>query len=213
MQLNPDAQNETTALQAIGESVVNASINNALVNPAAMNQLMKVARTFASSTMVPAVYAGNIGNCFLAVEMAARMNVSPMFVMQHLNIIQGRPSWSGAACIALIQGCKLFKGVRYVLSGEKGTPQRSCRIQAERVSDGSIVDGPVVSLQMATDEGWIGKNGSKWRTMPELMLRYRAAAFFARTECPNLLMGFQLDDEVRDVYGDDRQKEKITLEE
>lgn len=211
MQTNPEVTTEV-ALQAVGESVVNASIDNALLNPAAMNQLAKMANMYAGSTMVPAVYAGNKGNCFLAIEMAARMNVSPMFVMQNLNIIQGRPSWSGAACIALIQGCKLFRGVRYVFAGQEGTPQWSCRVQAERVSDGSVVDGPAVSMQMAMDEGWANKSGSKWRTMSALMLRYRAAAFFARTECPNLLMGFQLDDEVRDVHGDERQKETITLE-
>jgi hypothetical protein len=54
---------------------------------------------------------------------------------------------------------------------------------------------------MAKDEGWLTKNGSKWRTMPELMLKYRAAAFFARTECPEALYGFQTSDEVEDVHG------------
>jgi hypothetical protein len=54
-------------------------------------------------------------------------------------------------------------------------------------------------------EGWLNKSGSKWQTMPELMFRYRCAAFFARTFCPDVLNGLQTADEVRDVhgYGDD----------
>ena len=62
----------------------------------------------------------------------------------------------------------------------------------------------------------MNKNGSKWKTMPEQMLKYRAAAFFARTECPEVLMGFQTAEETEDVYGaaskQEPEKVKITLE-
>jgi hypothetical protein len=62
------------------------------------------------------------------------------------------------------------------------------------------VEGPTVSIQMAKDEGWYGKNGSKWKTMPDVMLRYRAAAFFGRLNCPEMIMGIYTSDEV--VEGD-----------
>ena len=54
-------------------------------------------------------------------------------------------------------------------------------------------------MQMADAEGWTKKNGSKWKTMPELMLSYRAATFFGRMYCPDLLMGMQTADEVEDI--------------
>ena len=44
---------------------------------------------------------------------------------------------------------------------------------------------------MAIDEGWYSKNGSKWRTMPEQMLRYRAASFWCSTYSPELSMGMR----------------------
>ena len=44
----------------------------------------------------------------------------------------------------------------------------------------------------------MGKNGSKWQTMPELMLRYRAATFFGRLYAPDILMGMRSDVEVYD---------------
>jgi hypothetical protein len=52
---------------------------------------------------------------------------------------------------------------------------------------------------MAKAEGWYNKAGSKWKTMPELMLMYRAAAFFARLYTPDLTMGFKTAEENLDA--------------
>jgi hypothetical protein len=62
---------------------------------------------------------------------------------------------------------------------------------------------------MAKREGWYsrrdkyGNETSKWQTMPELMLRYRAAAFFGRLYAPEILMGMQANDEVEDIVAND----------
>ncbi|MBQ2059258.1 MAG: hypothetical protein II488_05735, partial [Firmicutes bacterium] len=53
--------------------------------------------------------------------------------------------------------------------------------------------------EMAKAEGWLTKAGSKWQTMPELMLTYRSAAFFARTICPDLAMGMYTEYEQREI--------------
>ena len=53
-------------------------------------------------------------------------------------------------------------------------------------------------MDMANAEGWVQKNGSKWKTMPQVMLRYRAASFFARMNCPELTLGYYSQDEVID---------------
>lgn len=53
-------------------------------------------------------------------------------------------------------------------------------------------------MEMAVKEGWYGKNGSKWQTMPEQMLRYRAASFFGRVYAPELLMGLRSAEEEQD---------------
>lgn len=58
---------------------------------------------------------------------------------------------------------------------------------------------------MAKDEGWYSKKDkygnetSKWQTMPELMLAYRASAFFARVHISNSLMGCSVEGEVEDI--------------
>ena len=66
---------------------------------------------------------------------------------------------------------------------------------------------------MAKAEGWYSKKDkygnetSKWQTMPELMLAYRAAAFFARVYIPNALMGCAVEGEAEDIV-----KQEITAE-
>jgi hypothetical protein len=54
-------------------------------------------------------------------------------------------------------------------------------------------------MAMAKREGWATKSGSKWATMPDLMIRYRAAAFWGRLYIPELLVGIQTQEEVLDV--------------
>ena len=189
-----------------------ASYETAIMNPKAMNHLVKIAKTLSNSSILPAQYRGNVANCFVACEMAARMDVSPLFVMQNLHVIEGRPSWSSSACIALINGCGLFRDVRFNMVGEVGTPSRGCYISATRVGTGEHVQGTTVTIQLAIDEGWMERKGSKWKTMPEQMLKYRAAAFFARIECPNVLMGFMLDDESRDIGAAENEKVKVKID-
>jgi hypothetical protein len=43
------------------------------------------------------------------------------------------------------------------------------------------------------------QEGSKWATMPELMIRYRAAAFWGRLYASDLLLGLQTQEEAIDV--------------
>lgn len=187
---------------------------NLLQNTKALAVISRIADRYANSSMVPDTYKGKPDNCFVAVELASRMDVSPVLVMQNLYIVQGKPSWAGQACKALIDGCGKFRDSDYVLTGNRGDDTWGCYLQAVKVSTGKLVKGTEVTIKMAKDEGWYGKNGSKWKTMPEQMLKYRAAAFFARTECPEALMGFQTAEEVEDVRGIEPEKEivKISLE-
>lgn len=61
-----------------------------------------------------------------------------------------------------------------------------------------LVESSKISVEMAVKEGWYMKNGSKWKTMPEQMLRYRAASFFGRVYAPELLMGLRSVEEEQD---------------
>lgn len=144
--------------------------------------------------MIPKNYAGNVGACAIACDMAQRMGVSYLFVMQNLYVVQGQPTWSGKSCKALIDNSGEFAGrTRYRMEGEEGTDSWGCRLIGVDKLTGEKVEGPKVTIKMAKDAGWFSKPGSYWQKIPEMMLKYRAAAYFARAECPEVLMGANVD--------------------
>jgi len=157
----------------------------------------RMAKALASSDLVPQQYRGNVSNTLLALEIAQRIGASPLMVMQNLNIIHGRPSWSSQFIIAALNSCGRFSPLRFRLEGD------TCTAYAIEKATGEVLEGPPVSLAMAKAEGWSTKSGSKWQTMPELMLRYRAAAFFGRLYAPDVLMGVYSADEVVEIAAQD----------
>lgn len=155
------------------------------------------AKSLCESNLVPTGYQGQKGlsNCLVALEMSKRMNLSPLTVMQNLNIIHGRPSWSAAFIASQIMGCNRFKNFDYIVTGKDDSLSVQC--QAIRLEDNKLIKGTAVSMRMARQEGWT-KN-SKYQSMPELMLRNRAATFFGRQYIPDLLLGVQTSEEVVDI--------------
>jgi hypothetical protein len=158
--------------------------------------IQRVAQALAASTIVPADYQNNLPNVIVALEMSNRMGISPMMVMQNLDIIHGKPSWKSTFIISAINSCGRFEGLQFELSGEGD--QYGC-VAWTRNRNGDVIRGPRVSIGMARSEGWFTRKGTKWNSMPELMLQYRAASFFGRLHCPDILMGMQSVEEVQDV--------------
>lgn len=171
-----------------------------------------------------------IPNCVIAMNMASRMGADPLMVMQNLYIVEGRPSWSSQWIIAAINGCGRFSPLRFELkdlgdkeveytvteweSGQRQNRKVKTTIQnmqciawAVEKETGERITSPVVSIEMAVKEGWYQKNGSKWQTMPEVMLRYRTASFFGKLYAPELLMGLQTVEEMQDIVIDARPDE------
>lgn len=158
---------------------------------------MQMAKALAESTIVPQTYQKNASNCLIAIEQAQRMHISPLMVMQNLYPIQGKPSWSSKFLIASINASGKFDmELQYDETKDKDGKPYSC--VAWTMKNGRRVEGMEVNMQMAKDEGWLSKNGSKWKTMPQLMLRYRAASFFSSLNCPELTMGIYTKEEIED---------------
>jgi hypothetical protein len=160
-----------------------------------------MAKALASSTLVPDVYRGeaNLGNCIIALELSQRIGASVMAVMQSMVPIHGKPTWSASFLIATVNSCGRFSPMRFRWVGKEGTDEWGCRAFAvERESNLELV-GALVTIAMAKVEGWYGKSGSKWKTMPEQMLQYRAGAFWCRTYAPEIALGMHTSEEVQDT--------------
>ena len=189
--------NAPNDVPAVLEQATETGMANVWQNKDQFNQLLRAAQMLSQTSIIPQNYQGKPQDCFVAIEMANRMGVSPMVVMQNMYVVKGKPSWAGQACTMLINSCGKFKDVKHIYTGEKGKPNRGWYVTATRISDGSTVNGVEVTMQMAQAEGWT--SNSKWRNLPELMLAYRASAFFARVYCPEAMMGVQTTEEVYDA--------------
>lgn len=164
-----------------------------------------------------------ISNCVIALNMAQRLEADPIMIMQNLYVVEGRPSWSSQFIIAALNTTGRFSPLRFQISEPvKKTVQvttvdwvnkqkqvkkenieiqdRTCIAWAIEKETGERLESPPISIEMAAKEGWLTKKGSKWQTMPDLMLRYRAATLFGRLYAPEKLMGLQTEEENRDVY-------------
>ena len=187
---------ETTAVVQAAQTLTPAT---AFLDKNGFELMQRGARLLASSSLVPKEYQGNIANCFVALNMALRMQADPLMVMQNLHIIQGRPSWSSQFLIATFNTCGRFSALRYEWVGEPGTDDWGCRAWAVERATGEKLVGATVTIGIAKREGWYDKNGSKWRTMPQQMLMYRAAAWFVRAYAPEIAMGLHTVEELQDI--------------
>lgn len=163
-----------------------------------------------------------LANAVVALNMAQRMGADPLMVMQNLYIVEGRPSWSSQWIIAAINGSGRFSPLRFDIKvlGKKNVERtetvweggnrtsvtkkvdildKVCIAWAIEKETGERLESPAVSIEMAVKEGWYTKNGSKWQTMDEVMLRYRTASFFGKLYAPELLMGLQTVEEAQDI--------------
>jgi len=175
----------------------------------AFEVIQRKAKLYSSSELVPKIYQGGsaqaLANCVIALNIARRIGADELMVMQNLYVVQGRPSWSSTFVISALNSCKRFTPIRFDMSEDgvaecngKKMKNLVCRAITNDAKTGEELAGPAVSMVMAIAEGWYGKNGSKWQTMPELMIRYRAAAFFGRLYAPDVLNGMHTVDEVED---------------
>jgi hypothetical protein len=169
----------------------------------AFTTAQRMAKALASSSLMPKDYQNNIPNTLIAIELASRIGCSVLMVAQNLDIIHGRPSWRATFLIATVNACGRFTPLRFRWQGEEGTLTWGCRAVAKDRTTGEECIGTLITLGLAKAEGWSSKNGSKWATMPEQMLCYRAAAFWTRIYAPELSLGMSTNDEVIDTYGED----------
>lgn len=162
--------------------------------------MQRACKALASSTLVPKEYQGNLPNCIIALEMSQRIGASPLQVMQNLYVVHGRPGWSAKFLVATFNQCGRFSAVRYEWTGKQGNDDWGCRAWATEKATGERIDGPLITIALSKKEGWYAKSGSKWQTIPELMLMYRAAAWMINTHAPEISMGLNTAEEMHDTF-------------
>lgn len=161
-----------------------------------------------------------VANTLIAMDMASRLGANPLMVMQNLYVVHGRPSWSSSFLIGTINTCGRFFPLKFqfategdsVTIGGKQYPNYTCYAYTYAKEDSkreNILMGTKITMAMALAEGWASKPGSKWVTMPQQMLMYRAASFWVRAYAPEISMGMRTQEEAYDMYEDATVIEEI----
>lgn len=181
-------------------------------SPETFDMASRMAKALASASIVPKDYQNNAGNCMIAIDTAARMQISPMMVMQNLYVVNGRPAWSSQWIIAAINASKKYScDLQFEYGNRAEDGGLSCKAWAMDRS-GNRVEGPTITMNMAKSEGWATKNGSKWQTMPEVMISYRAASFFGRRNCPEITLGIYAEEEAASIPADTGTAQNIAAQ-
>lgn len=192
-------------------------------NPQSYDKSLEMCVALSKSSLVPKDFQGKPENILIAMEISQRTGSSLLAVMQSLNIIQGRPSFGSKYIIAAINSTGKFTPLRFQFEEEdsereitfsytvweNGTKSkrdgkvkiknRKCKAYCTDKQTGETLYSPEVSLEMAVNEGWYTKDGSKWKTMPELMLMYRSATMFGGIYAPEVTMGMSSKEELEDI--------------
>lgn len=156
-----------------------------------------MAQALSQSTIVPDTFRRSEANCMVAISQAQKLGVDPFVVMNNMYMIQGKITWKSEFVIAMINASGKFDTELQYEEEEKDGKPYACTCFSFK--DGRKVTGVKVTMDMAKAEGWLDKAGSKWKTIPQLMLRYRAATFFARYNAPELTSGLYTVEEGEDV--------------
>jgi hypothetical protein len=179
-----------------------ARMLSAFSGGAAFELGQRMAKALAASSLLPDTFRGNIPNCMIAMELANRIGCSVFQIAQNMDVIHGRPSLRAQFLIATTNASGKFTPIRYRWQGKVGEDDWGCRAYAQDLKNGEECVGPLITIGLAKAEGWYAKAGSKWKTIPELMLTYRAGAWWTRIYCPEFGMGMSTAEEVIDTHGE-----------
>lgn len=189
-------QTASAAAQAMPPALTDNGHLAHFLDPVRYRHLQLVSKDFAGSELVPKRYQGKPCDCLIALELAARLGMHPLMVMQNVYTVHGTPGMQGQFVIALVNSSGAFSApLEWEYEGEGDS--RTCTCKAMRRRDGKTVELKM-SIAIAKAEGWYAQN-PKWKNIPDQMLAYRSASWLARLHCPEVLLGLQTVEEIHDV--------------
>lgn len=213
--------NEVTKRENRGGAPQNAArFVSIFEDPEKFAARMQIAEALSQTQFVPDAFKGRPADCLVALDMAERLGLNPLAVFPDLYVIDSRAAFSSKFLIALVNRSGRFSRIEYEegIDGEAvvtksgwGEKRGERKKWAEKVpnyyavahftelASSASFESPRIDIAFAEKNGWIEKPGSKWATMPEIMVRYRAAAILIRTVCPEITMGLEWAEDLQDA--------------
>jgi len=176
------------------------AIHNESDDAQRFNLMQREARLFSASPLIPEhLRKGGpeqaMANCYIALKMARTMGEDPLVVLQNIHVVNGKAGFASQYMIARANASGVFRG-RINWRIDRDPKNLAVTAFATLADTGDVVEF-TCDMAMAQAEQWT-KN-PKYRTMPEVMLRYRSAAFLIRFYAPDVMLGYHTTEEVEDV--------------
>jgi hypothetical protein len=167
-----------------------------LFQPSNFNEAMELAKLISQSAFCPQDCKNKPADVLIKIEMGRTLNLPPMFALQNIGVINGRPSIYGDAMLALLKIHKDF--VSCDESIENGIA--TCKIK--RKNQPMVVR--TFSLEDAKKAGLSSRGGqSAWGKYTNRMLQFRARGFAARDSFPDALNGLISAEEAQDIKNEE----------
>jgi len=167
-----------------------------------VNALTAQARVLAESTLTPKHLGGDnprqaVANCLMLLDLGVRMGRPFLELARASYVVHGKLGFSAEFFLASAQRMGLFKGApRYKTEelgepfalGNKALPNIAVTATVTDAETGEEVS-TTVAMTTVMAEGWHTRSGSKYMTIPEVMLRKRAITWLIRDHYPAALFG------------------------
>lgn len=164
----------------------------------ALTQMQQLAGVISKANgMIPAAFEGKENNIFLAMQYGASVGLNPIASLQNINVIKGKPSFSGQTYAGLVR----LAGHTLRIERDEKNMRAKCTII--RKDD---PDHPTVTVFTMADAERAGLTSNpSYKKYPMQMLTWRAVTDCARNACSELFLGVggaytsdELSDDVRD---------------
>lgn len=155
----------------------------------------RVAKMYQACSLIPEHLRANPANVMVALLMAREMGEEPVVVMQSIYFVKGKAGWAATYMIGRANRSGKFRGgIRWRQTGQGDSLVVTAAATLADTGEEVTVD---CSMKMAKAESWT--DNKKYQSMPDHMLKYRAATMLVRLYAPEVMLGIKTVDELEDV--------------
>jgi len=183
-------QNEKTDTSLTVQEPAAAAEN---FQPETMEEMMRLAKAIAGSSIIPSAYRNKPGDIVVCVMTGRELGLDFMQSLRGMHVINGKAILSAQAMVGLCQRhsvCKYFVLVE--------STNKKATYSTHRVGDPSPTTYSY-TIEMAS-KAQLTK-GPTWQRHPDAMLRARAQSALARTVYSDLMMGIYEHGEGEEIAG------------
>ena len=162
------------------------------LQPANMDEALRMAEMLSRSQMIPKAYQGKPQDALVAMMMGCELGLNPIQALQNIAVINGKPSIFGDALVALMLNHPSFGGMEE--SFDDASMTATCTVWRK----GGPRHAQAFSEADARKAVLWGKTGP-WTQYPKRMLQMRARAFAIRAQFADALAGLITREEAEDM--------------